>query len=210
VSARGREAAEGYLFLLPNILGVLVFVPSRPVGDLPFVHGLEPAARRSFVGLDNYQTLISDDPLFRKVVGNTVLYVIATVPRRSCPRWRWRSRSTRSCAVWCSSGRSTSCRRVVDRRGRAGLALALQPELWPDQRVPGPVRHPGRPGSVDRLGAAGVAIMTIWKNVGLQWCSSWRPAGVPEHLSEAARSMGAAAGQVRQHHTAAALATTFL
>ena len=74
VNFRQREAAEGYLFLLPNIVGVLTFV-AFPVVAAIYLSFTDWNLLRggSFVGLENYQSLLFDDPLFRKVVSNTVL-----------------------------------------------------------------------------------------------------------------------------------------
>jgi len=37
-----------------------------------------------FVGLDNYKTILFDDPLFWKSIGNTVIYVVGVVPLGVC------------------------------------------------------------------------------------------------------------------------------
>ena len=60
---RQREAAEGYLFLLPNIVGVVTFV-AFPVAAAIYLSFTDWNLLRggSFVGLENYQTLLFDDP----------------------------------------------------------------------------------------------------------------------------------------------------
>ena len=75
-----REAAAAYGFLLPNLVGFLVFtlLPVLAALAISFTSWdrLRPA---KWVGVDNYVRLLSD-PLFHKVLGNTALYVLGTVP----------------------------------------------------------------------------------------------------------------------------------
>ena len=78
---RRQETITGYLFLLPNILGFLVF-SSIPVLATFSISLLDWDLIRAprFVGLDNYVKLLTDDVLFRKVLLNTAYYVAGTVP----------------------------------------------------------------------------------------------------------------------------------
>jgi multiple sugar transport system permease protein len=78
---RRQETIAGYLFLLPNILGFLVF-SSIPVVATFTISLLDWDLIRAprFVGIDNYVKLLTDDPVFRKVLFNTAYYVIGTVP----------------------------------------------------------------------------------------------------------------------------------
>jgi len=78
---RRQETITGYLFLLPNILGFLVF-SSIPVLATLSISLLDWDLIRAprFVGLDNYVKLLTDDPLFWKVLKNTGVYVLGTVP----------------------------------------------------------------------------------------------------------------------------------
>jgi multiple sugar transport system permease protein len=78
---RRQETIAGYLFLLPNILGFLVF-SSIPVVATFSISLLDWDLIRAprFVGLDNYVKLLTDDAVFRKVLFNTGYYVIGTVP----------------------------------------------------------------------------------------------------------------------------------
>lgn len=69
-----------YLFLLPNFLGVLVFI-AFPVFFALYMsvqdwNGITPPR---FVGIGNFQAL-SADPIFWQSVGNTVIYTLLTVP----------------------------------------------------------------------------------------------------------------------------------
>lgn len=78
---RRQETITGYLFLLPNILGFLIF-SSIPVLATLTISLLDWDLIRAprFVGLDNYVKLLTDDVLFRKVLFNTGYYVLGTVP----------------------------------------------------------------------------------------------------------------------------------
>ena len=77
---RVREAVEGYLFISPWLVGLLVFTL------YPFVSGfwyslsdfdaLTPA---QWVGLENYRRILVEDELFWKAVYNTVWYTAAYV-----------------------------------------------------------------------------------------------------------------------------------
>lgn len=78
---RRQETIAGYLFLLPNILGFLIF-SSIPVIVTLSISLLDWDMIRTpkFVGIDNYVKLLSDDPVFRRVLLNTAYYVAGTVP----------------------------------------------------------------------------------------------------------------------------------
>src|SRR5690625_1893726 len=75
-----REALTGYAFLLPNLLGFLAFtlLPVLAALLISFTDWdlLRPAR---WVGFGNY-TRLAADPLFQKVLRNTLLYVLGTVP----------------------------------------------------------------------------------------------------------------------------------
>ncbi|MCC6310777.1 MAG: sugar ABC transporter permease [Trueperaceae bacterium] len=75
-----RETLAAYGFLLPNLVGFLIFT-LLPVIAALFIsltdwNLLQPP---KWVGLKNFVTL-AQDPLFRKVLGNTAVYVLGTVP----------------------------------------------------------------------------------------------------------------------------------
>lgn len=77
---RRRETIAAYGFLLPNLVGFLIFT-LLPVIAALFIsltdwNLLQPP---KWVGLKNFVTL-AQDPLFRKVLGNTAIYVLGTVP----------------------------------------------------------------------------------------------------------------------------------
>ena len=80
VWARGREGRLAAVFISPSIIGLVVFTVF-PVG-MSLVIGLYqwPAfGATSFVGLDNYTELLGD-PVFRRVILNTFLFVVLYVP----------------------------------------------------------------------------------------------------------------------------------
>ncbi|WIV97885.1 carbohydrate ABC transporter permease [Kinneretia aquatilis] len=73
----------GFLFVLPFVLGVLLFKL------FPFVMSLALSFTQydiinppEFVGLDNYRELATQDPLFRKSLGVTLLFALLAVPLR--------------------------------------------------------------------------------------------------------------------------------
>ncbi len=78
---RPDQQWEAYLFLLPSLLGFLVFVV-LPVGaslGISFTEwGLLGAPE--WVGLRNFQQLLQRDPLFWQVLGNTLYLMVAIVP----------------------------------------------------------------------------------------------------------------------------------
>lgn len=78
---RPDQQWEGYLFLLPSLLGFLIFVAAPVVASLAlsFVEWnlLRPP---QFVGLANYRELLTRDPVFRKVAGNTLYFMLTIVP----------------------------------------------------------------------------------------------------------------------------------
>ncbi|MFC0672679.1 carbohydrate ABC transporter permease [Brachybacterium hainanense] len=78
---RRREALLFYLFISPWVIGFLVFL----LGPMLFSIYLSFTEWDSFtapqwVGLQNYITLLTDDPIFWKVMGNTAYYAIISVP----------------------------------------------------------------------------------------------------------------------------------
>jgi len=74
-----KEARDGYLFLLPNLLGFLVFnvFPMAAALVLTFCH-YDLRWPPTFVGLDNFVRM-KDDWLFWKTFGNTLYWVAGSV-----------------------------------------------------------------------------------------------------------------------------------
>jgi len=69
------------MFLAPNIIGFLLF-SLLPVGATLVISLLNWDLIRDpeFVGLKNYTTLLTKDPIFREVLFNTAYFVIGVVP----------------------------------------------------------------------------------------------------------------------------------
>lgn len=76
-----NQQAEAYLFLLPSLIGFAAFVLLPAVGSL-FLSFVEWRLTNdpTFVGLDNYVDLFTNDAIFPIVMGNTLFYVLAIVP----------------------------------------------------------------------------------------------------------------------------------
>jgi multiple sugar transport system permease protein len=70
-----------YLFILPNLIGVLVFLAFPVVFSLYMsFHEWDVLTEPTFIGLDNYRRLWSEDDLFWTALGNSAYYVLLTVP----------------------------------------------------------------------------------------------------------------------------------
>ena len=78
---RADQQSEGYLFLLPSLVGFITFVifPIAASLILSFYRWdlLTPA---EFVGVDNYVELATSDPLMGRVLGNTFFYMLTIAP----------------------------------------------------------------------------------------------------------------------------------
>jgi multiple sugar transport system permease protein len=78
---RPTRQLEAYLFLLPSLLGLLIFtaLPIIVAFGLSFVRWnlLTPPV---FVGVSNYVELLTRDPVFRTVFRNTLFFTVAIVP----------------------------------------------------------------------------------------------------------------------------------
>ena len=79
--SRWRRNVEGWLFIAPVILGILVFQFAPLLvsiyASLTDWDGISPAR---FVGLNNFKTLFTGDPLFITTLKNTAYFTIGTVP----------------------------------------------------------------------------------------------------------------------------------
>ena len=80
LSLRKREAIDCYVFMLPAILGLLLFYlgPMAASLGLSFTD-YNMLKSPKWIGLDNYQTLIHDD-LFWKSLRVTAIYSLVSVP----------------------------------------------------------------------------------------------------------------------------------
>ena len=76
-----KEAKWGYIFIVPWVLGFLIFTLGPMIASLYFsatdYNVLRPPR---WVGLLNYKTMLFDDPLFWKSVRVTMRYVLMRVP----------------------------------------------------------------------------------------------------------------------------------
>jgi multiple sugar transport system permease protein len=76
-----REALWGYLFLLPNIIGFLVFTALAVAAALALsLTEWDLLTPPKFIGLANFQKLLTNDPVFRQVMSNTIYFVAGVVP----------------------------------------------------------------------------------------------------------------------------------
>ena len=77
---RREETIAGYLFLLPNLIGFLIFslIPIAATFGLTLTNW-NLVGERAFVGLDNYLKLVNDK-LFWQTARNTVSYTLGAVP----------------------------------------------------------------------------------------------------------------------------------
>jgi multiple sugar transport system permease protein len=75
-----RTYLPAYLFILPNFVGVLIFI-AFPVFFALYMsfQDWNGVTSPHFVGLGNFQDLFSD-PIFWQAVGNTAIYTLLTVP----------------------------------------------------------------------------------------------------------------------------------
>lgn len=78
-TAKQREARAGYFFILPTVLGYLIFIlgPIVAAFVLSFTE-YDILSPPEFVGLDNYSEMLSDERL-RLVYGNTFIFTFVVV-----------------------------------------------------------------------------------------------------------------------------------
>lgn len=78
---RGRFDPSGYFFLLPSLLAFATFIVFPVVASfylaLTRYDILTPPV---FIGIRNYEFMFAGDPLFWKVLGNTLYYSLVQVP----------------------------------------------------------------------------------------------------------------------------------
>ncbi|MGQ9553949.1 MAG: carbohydrate ABC transporter permease [Anaerolineae bacterium] len=88
LAARGRRSAiarreelEFYFFVLPWLVGFVLF-SAGPIIASFFISLTEWSMLRAprWVWLQNYHTIVSNDPLFSKTLFNTLYYVLVSVP----------------------------------------------------------------------------------------------------------------------------------
>ena len=78
-----QEKVAGYVFILPFIIGFMVFLFYPMVMSLAYSFTRYNILKSPvFIGLDNYITMFTEDDLFWKVLMVTVKYVVFGVPLR--------------------------------------------------------------------------------------------------------------------------------
>ncbi|HVA89383.1 MAG TPA: sugar ABC transporter permease [Chloroflexota bacterium] len=76
-----RDAVTAVLFLLPNLTGFLLFTCIPLIASLGLSFFDWPlVSSPTFIGLHNYQHMLTADPAFFQVLGNTLLFVAGYVP----------------------------------------------------------------------------------------------------------------------------------
>ena len=78
-SWRRKEAFYGYLLASPWIIGFLIFTLGPLLFSLYTGFTSYRLAEFTWVGLDNYVNLFTDDPLFVKAINNTIFYTFFAV-----------------------------------------------------------------------------------------------------------------------------------
>lgn len=78
-----REKFAGYLFISPFIVGFVCFISIPMLLSLGFSFTrYDILSPPEFIGLDNYVTMLTKDPLFWKTFGVSMFYVFFSVPLR--------------------------------------------------------------------------------------------------------------------------------
>ncbi|MEN6480036.1 MAG: sugar ABC transporter permease [Anaerolineales bacterium] len=76
-----KDALEGYLFALPWIIGLIVFVAGPIIASIYLsLNDYSVLSGATWVGLKNYQRAFFEDPLFWPSLGRTFYYAGAVVP----------------------------------------------------------------------------------------------------------------------------------
>src|ERR1041385_8002098 len=78
---RADQQFEGYLFLLPSLIGFIIFVLAPIVISLALsFHQWDLLTPPKFIGTANYVELFTNDPIFGGVIKNTFWYTVLIVP----------------------------------------------------------------------------------------------------------------------------------
>jgi multiple sugar transport system permease protein len=78
---RPDQQWEAYFFILPSFIGFLIFVAMPVVVSLLLSFADWNLLRSpEWVGLANYRQLLTRDPIFHRVLGNTVFFMLTIVP----------------------------------------------------------------------------------------------------------------------------------
>jgi multiple sugar transport system permease protein len=78
---RSDQQFEGYLFLLPSLVGFLIFVLAPILISLGLsFHDWDLLTPPQFIGVTNYVEMFTRDPVFGSVLRNTFWYTVLIVP----------------------------------------------------------------------------------------------------------------------------------
>ena len=78
---RADQQSEGYLFLLPSLIGFILFVILPIIASLILsFYKWDLLTPAEFVGVDNYVELATTDPLMGQVLTNTFFYMLTIAP----------------------------------------------------------------------------------------------------------------------------------
>jgi len=76
-----RRSLTGYAFIAPWLIGFFVLTAGPMIASLVIsLHSWSMLSPPTWVGFDNYQSIIADDPLFLTSLLNTAVYVLFSVP----------------------------------------------------------------------------------------------------------------------------------
>src|SRR5689334_8352309 len=76
-----RDLRNGLLFIAPWLVGLLVFTIYPILASFYYSFTeYDIVSPPKFVGLANYQELLTADPLFYQAVGNTLFYAVIAIP----------------------------------------------------------------------------------------------------------------------------------
>jgi multiple sugar transport system permease protein len=81
LSLERRETFQGYIFVLPWMIGFLAFTAGPLLFSLyASFTNYDFTSKMDFVGLENYKNMFTGDPLFWISLKNTLFYVVLMVP----------------------------------------------------------------------------------------------------------------------------------
>lgn len=77
-----RDSLWGYLFIAPQVIGFLLFVLGPLVSILIFSTQSRNLLSGEVIpiGLENFRFMFQDDPIFYKMLGNTIIFTAGLVP----------------------------------------------------------------------------------------------------------------------------------
>lgn len=80
-----RERWTGYAFIAPWLIGFVVFTAGPMLASIGIsLSSWSMLSPPSWVGLENYERMFRDDPLFVRSLWNTAYYVLLSVPLSTC------------------------------------------------------------------------------------------------------------------------------